>query len=272
MRITKQNIDRRAVIEAYAKYDCSKKGHTIPTFETWDWSQADASAGVPQYCLEPPHFKGARGSGLVRAEMKLTPKYSRDPVFRMVLSAYASCRRPSREAAPECSPRREPWEGKQENNKLRRSERNLAHTAGNLVLHLIFSTKGRQPLITTDIRDDLHAYLGGIIREMQGTALIINGTADHVHMLVRIRPAQAAAEVARLVKANSSKWVHEKWNVRFAWQRGYGAFSVSESNVPAVSRYIATQEEHHKKRTFQDEYVAFLKKNNVAYNEQYLWD
>jgi REP element-mobilizing transposase RayT len=114
-------------------------------------------------------------------------------------------------------------------------------------------------------------YLGGIVREMHGTALIINGTADHVHMLVRIRPVQAAAEIARIVKANSSRWVKEKWKVRFAWQTGYGAFSVSESSVPAVSRYIAMQEEHHKKRTFQEEYVAFLKKNTIDYDERYVW-
>jgi REP element-mobilizing transposase RayT len=148
----------------------------------------------------------------------------------------------------------------------------LAHTAGNLVVHLIFSTKGRRPLISPEIRDDLFAYLGGIIREMRGTALIINGAADHVHMLIRIRPAQAAAEIARVAKSNSSRWVREKWNMQFAWQTGYGAFSVSESNVPAVSRYIAVQEEHHKKRTFQEEYVAFLKKNNIQYDERYVWD
>jgi putative transposase len=148
----------------------------------------------------------------------------------------------------------------------------LAHTAGNLVIHLIFSTKGRETLITPEIRNDLFAYLGGIIREMHGTALIINGTGDHVHMLIRIRPVQSAAEVARVVKTNSSRWVREKWNARFAWQTGYGAFSVSESNVPTVSRYIATQEEHHKKLTFQQEYVAFLKRNKIAYDERYIWD
>jgi REP element-mobilizing transposase RayT len=147
----------------------------------------------------------------------------------------------------------------------------MSHTAGNLLLHLIFSTKDRQPLITPEIRADLFAYLGGIIREMHGTALIINGTADHVHMLVRIRPSHSAAEIARVVKTNSSRWVHEKYNLRFAWQTGYGAFSVSESSVAAVSRYIATQEEHHKKLTFQEEYVAFLKKNKIPYDERYIW-
>jgi putative transposase len=147
----------------------------------------------------------------------------------------------------------------------------LSHTAGNVLLHLIFSTKDRKPLITDEIRADLFAYLGGIVRERHDTGLIVNGTADHVHMLIRIRPAQAVAEIARVVKTNSSRWVHEKWNLPFAWQTGYGAFSVSESNVPVVSRYIATQEEHHKKVTFQEEYVAFLKKNKIEYDERYIW-
>jgi putative transposase len=132
-------------------------------------------------------------------------------------------------------------------------------------------TKDRQPLITPEIRMDLFAYLGGIIREMHGTALIINRTCDHVHMLIRIRPMQAAAEVARDVKSNSSRWVHEKWNARFAWQTGYGAFTVSESNVLTVSRYIAMQKEHHETVRFQEEYVAFLKKNKIDYDERYIW-
>ena len=156
-------------------------------------------------------------------------------------------------------------------NQLRRSGRILSHTAGNLVLHLIFSTKDRRPLITPEIRNDLFAYLGGIIREMTGTALIVNGTADHVHMLIRIRPAHAAAEIARVVKTNSSRWVHEKYKQSFAWQTGYGAFSVSESNVPTVSRYIAEQEEHHEKLTFQEEYLAFLRKNKISYDERCIW-
>jgi len=147
----------------------------------------------------------------------------------------------------------------------------MPQTAGNLVIHLIFSTKARRPLITREIRDDLFAYLGGIIRETRGTALIVGGMADHVHMLVRIRPVHAAAEIVRIVKANSSRWLRANGNKNFAWQNGYGAFSVSESNVPAVARYIATQEDHHKNLTFQQEYIAFLKKNKVAYDERYIW-
>ncbi|MFZ0307711.1 MAG: IS200/IS605 family transposase [Candidatus Sulfotelmatobacter sp.] len=148
----------------------------------------------------------------------------------------------------------------------------MAQTCGNVVVHLIFSTKLRQPLIGPDIRSDLFAYLGGIVRELQGTALIINGTCDHVHMLIRIRPANSIAEIARIVKTNSSGWIRKKGPKEFAWQAGYGVFSVSESNVPAVTKYIATQEEHHRKRSFQEEFVAFLKKNNVAYDERYIWN
>jgi len=107
---------------------------------------------------------------------------------------------------------------------------------------------------------------------MQGTALIVNGMADHVHMLVRIRPVHSPAEIARVVKANSSKWVREKWSREFGWQTGYGVFSVSESNVRAVTKYIAEQEEHHKKHSFQEEFLAFLKKNHVEYDERYIWD
>jgi putative transposase len=148
----------------------------------------------------------------------------------------------------------------------------VAQTCGNVVVHLIFSTKLRQPLIPSDIRSDLFAYLGGIVRELRGTALIINGTCDHVHVLMRIRPAQSIAEIARIVKTNSSGWIRKKGHKEFAWQAGYGVFSVSESNVPAVTKYIATQEEHHRTRSFQEEFVAFLKKNKVVYDERYIWD
>ena len=148
----------------------------------------------------------------------------------------------------------------------------MSHTSGNILLHFIFSTQGRRPLIKPDFRTDLFAYLGGIIREMDGIALIVNGTSDHVHLLVRARPAHSPAEITRLVKTNSSRWVHEKWAAEFAWQTGYGVFSVSESSVAAVTKYIADQEEHHRSHSFEEEYIAFLKKNNVAYDERYIWD
>lgn len=148
----------------------------------------------------------------------------------------------------------------------------MAQTCGNLVVHLIFSTKLRKPLIVPDIRSDLYAYLGGIVRELRGAALIINGTCDHVHMLLRIRPTQSIAEIARIVKANSSGWIRKKGHKDFGWQAGYGVFSVSESSIPAVTKYIATQEEHHGKRSFQEEFVAFLKKNKITYDERYIWN
>jgi putative transposase len=148
----------------------------------------------------------------------------------------------------------------------------MAQTSGNVVVHLVFSTKERRPLIAPELAVDLFAYLGGIIHEMRATALIINGTSDHVHMLVRIRPSQSVSEIARVVKTNSSRWAHRNGRPRFGWQAGYGVFSVSESNVPAVTKYIASQEEHHKKRSFQEEFVAFLKKNDVAYDERYIWE
>jgi len=148
----------------------------------------------------------------------------------------------------------------------------VAQTCGNVVVHLIFSTKLRQPLIGPDIRSDLFAYLGGIVRELRSTALIINGTCDHVHMLIRTRPSHSIAEIARTVKTNSSGWMHKKGHKEFAWQSGYGVFSVSASNIPEVTKYIATQDEHHQKRSFQEEFVAFLKKNKVAYDERYIWN
>jgi putative transposase len=147
----------------------------------------------------------------------------------------------------------------------------MSHTSGNILLHLIFSTQGRRNLIKPEFRDDLFAYLGGIVREMQGTALIVNGEQDHIHMLIRVRPTHSAAEIARVVKTNSSRWLREKHSRDFAWQTGYGVFSVSESSVRDVTEYIAKQQEHHRKRSFQEEYIAFLKKNNVEYDPKYIW-
>jgi putative transposase len=148
----------------------------------------------------------------------------------------------------------------------------MSHTSGNILLHLIFSTQARRPLIKPEFRGHLFAYLGGIVREMNGAALIVNGVADHVHMLIRVRPVHSAAEIARVVKANSSRWVRDKHSIGFGWQTGYGVFSVSESSVAAVTQYIANQQEHHKKHSFQEEFVAFLNKNHIEYDERYIWD
>jgi REP element-mobilizing transposase RayT len=150
----------------------------------------------------------------------------------------------------------------------------MAHTATNVLVHFIFSTHKRSPTITSDIANDLHAYIGGIIRQIGGTALSINGTTDHVHLLVRVPTTHSVADVARLVKTNSSRWIHERWPERsdFAWQAGYGAFSVSESGVDAVRDYVSRQAEHHRKRSFQEEFILFLKKNRLEFDERYVFD
>jgi REP element-mobilizing transposase RayT len=109
---------------------------------------------------------------------------------------------------------------------------------------------------------------------MDGKALAVNGTNDHVHLLIKLPPALSVAEAMRVLKTNSSRWVHEKDDAGrdFGWQSGYGAFSVSHSNVESVIRYIANQEEHHRTLTFQEEYVAFLKKHEIEFDERYIWD
>lgn len=138
----------------------------------------------------------------------------------------------------------------------------MAHTFSNLLYHVVFGTKDREPSIEGEFRADVHAYLGGIVRELRGVAIIINGTSDHVHALLKFPPTIALADAIRVVKANSSKWVHQKHGrSKFAWQSGYSAFSVSESGVAAVRRYIERQEEHHRKRTFTEEYLEFLDKH-----------
>lgn len=147
----------------------------------------------------------------------------------------------------------------------------MAQSFANLLTHIVFSTKDRMPLMGPGLRSDLHAYMGGIIRELGGRALAINGTADHVHLLVMMPPAIAVADAVRVIKANSSKWAREKSGRKFGWQTGYGAFSVSQSMVSEVAKYIACQEAHHHKLTFQEELVIFLKKHSVAYDERYIW-
>ena len=129
-------------------------------------------------------------------------------------------------------------------------------------------------MIVPDLKPELYAYLGGLSRELKGKALAINGMEDHVHLLVSLPPTISVSDALRFIKANSSKWVHEKWPGRssFAWQLGYGAFGVSKSNVPEVEDYIRHQEEHHRKMTYQEEFLAFLRAHEIEYDERYVWD
>ncbi|MBI5095027.1 MAG: IS200/IS605 family transposase [Candidatus Hydrogenedentes bacterium] len=131
----------------------------------------------------------------------------------------------------------------------------MAHSFVNLLTHMIFGTKRRKPYIAEEIRSDLFAYMGGIIRELGGKPIIVNGMIDHVHLLVGMPATRTPADVLRVLKTNSSRWVHERWPHRteFAWQSGYGLFSVSESNRQKLFQYIQTQEEHHKTVSFEEE-------------------
>ncbi|MBI5869048.1 MAG: IS200/IS605 family transposase [candidate division Zixibacteria bacterium] len=149
----------------------------------------------------------------------------------------------------------------------------MGHTYTNLHYHIIFGTKNREPIIGDELLTRLLPYIGGIIRELYGSATIVNGTADHVHILASSPASVAIAEIMRVVKSNSSRWINELGIVRgrFEWQSGYGAFSVSHSNVETVKRYIADQAEHHRRMTFAEEFVLFLKKHGVEYDERYLW-
>jgi REP element-mobilizing transposase RayT len=130
----------------------------------------------------------------------------------------------------------------------------MSRTFTSLLTHLIFSTKDREPLIIPEIKFELFAYLGGLTRELKGKAYGINGTTDHIHMLISLPPVVSISEALRFIKSNSSGWVHDEWPRRsFAWQLGYAAFSVGKSDAPEVLTYIGNQEHHHRKRSFKDE-------------------
>ena len=149
----------------------------------------------------------------------------------------------------------------------------MAHTFTSLLTHVVFSTAGRAPFLADAIRPDMHAYLGGILRELHAVPIAIGGTADHVHLLMRLPADLAVADCLRVVKTNSSRWAKERWPQRrsFAWQGGYGAFSVSESQRGAVISYIQDQARHHRRISFQQEFLAMLKKHDLEFDEQYLW-
>jgi len=140
--------------------------------------------------------------------------------------------------------------------------------------HCVFSTKGRRALITPALRERLWPFLGGIARQNKMKAIEIGGVEDHVHILLSIPATMAISKALQLIKGGSSKWVHETFpeHREFAWQEKYGAFSVSESRAQSVVEYIKGQEEHHRKMTFQEEFVALLKKHRMEYDERYLWD
>ena len=137
--------------------------------------------------------------------------------------------------------------------------------------HIIFATKERRPFITLEWRERLHAYLGGVLREMDAIPQCVGGVADHIHILAGLKATHCLADVMRDLKRASSEWVHETIGDRaFAWQEGYGAFTVSASMREDVRHYIERQEEHHRTRSFREEYLEFLKKSGIEFDERYL--
>src|SRR5262245_23489940 len=150
----------------------------------------------------------------------------------------------------------------------------MPQSFASLHCHIVFSTKKREPWIRRDLAPRLYAYIGGILREEKMALSAAGGIADHVHLLVSLSREHSVAEVVRLVKANSSRWIHETFAElsAFQWQAGYGAFAVSFSNIPSVRRYLAGQEEHHRTVTFQDEFREFLRKHQIEWDERYVWD
>jgi REP-associated tyrosine transposase len=149
----------------------------------------------------------------------------------------------------------------------------MPHSYTNLLSHIIFSVKDRMPLIDAELKPRLLGYVNGIAIESGAKVLSLNAVPDHFHLLWELPPKLAVADSVRVLKTNSSRWVHETWKSRwnFGWQTGYGAFSVSRSNVASVADYIACQEEHHRRKTFNEEFVELLKKHGIVYNPKYLW-
>jgi len=150
----------------------------------------------------------------------------------------------------------------------------MSQSLARLCVHLVFSTKHREPFLHDLIRADLHAYMATVLKNLGCPVLIINSVKDHVHILLDLGRTISASAAVEEVKKSSSKWIKTQGVElsTFAWQAGYGAFAVSESNVAAVRKYIATQAEHHRKTSFQDEYRAFLTKHNITFDERYVWD
>ena len=149
----------------------------------------------------------------------------------------------------------------------------MSQSLTRLIVHATFSTKNREPTLPAEVLSELYAYMGGILKSLGCVPLVINGTNDHVHLLFIQSKNIALAKVFEEVKGTSSQWLKTQPNVpkTFAWQGGYGAFSVSESQRQKVSDYIACQEEHHRKQTFKDELLVLFQKHNIEFEEKYLW-
>ena len=150
----------------------------------------------------------------------------------------------------------------------------MSGTFSQLYIQIVFAVKGRENLIRKTWKEELHKYIAGIVQKKDQKSIIVNGMADHIHIFVGLRPTMAISDLVRDVKNNSSNFINDKKFVKnkFSWQDGYGAFSYGHSQIDDVYNYILNQEEHHKKRTFREEYIGFLQKFNVPFDEKYLFE
>lgn len=150
----------------------------------------------------------------------------------------------------------------------------MPQSLSSVLVHLVFSTKNRRPDITPNIENELHKYLATVARNAQCPSLAINGTEDHLHLLVSLHRTVAIATLIEEIKTASSKWIKTKGPRfrTFQWQAGYGAFSIGQSNVAALTKYIVNQKTHHRRRTFQDELRDLLRKYEIKFDERHVWD
>ncbi len=162
------------------------------------------------------------------------------------------------------------------NLTLDRAERSylMANTFSQIYIQMVFAVNGRLSLITSDFKEELHKYITGIVRK-QGQKLIrINGMPDHLHILIGLKPAMALANLVTDIKSDSSEWVNKKKLARakFAWQEGYGAFSYGHSQLDTIVRYVMNQEKHHQRRSFRDEYLTLLRKFEIEFKEEFVFE
>jgi len=150
----------------------------------------------------------------------------------------------------------------------------MANSYTQIYVHFVFVVKGRDNLISKDFKDEIYKYITGIVTNKKHKLIAINGMPDHIHILVGINPVESVSELIKEVKRSSSLFINEKGWMRgkFSWQSGYGAFSYSHSQIKMVARYIENQENHHKKRTFKEEYIELLEKFEISYENKYVFD
>lgn len=148
----------------------------------------------------------------------------------------------------------------------------MPDTDTNLLAHVVFSTKNRGKNLTAAVRHELYPYLAALAKEHRAKAYAVNGGLEHVHLLLNVPPTLTVSDLMKFLKANSSRWMRGKFNRTFGWQAGYGAFSVSHSRRSEVCSYIDSQTEHHKRVSFDDEFVSLLKRNEIEFENERLWD